>query len=108
MQSPAASTALPLMARTLAWMSRSMPAMPMAERSAPIVVGMSVTSSATRTRTSCSAPEYTASGWRDRVTKRKMMVSPARRMLSATSLGVFCRSAPSTSEIIRSRNVSPA
>ena len=28
-------------------------------------------------------------------------------MLSAISFGVFCRSAPSTSAIIRSRNVSP-
>src|SRR3984957_5278329 len=36
-----------------------------------------------------------------------MIVNPARRMLSAISFGVFCRSAPSTSAIIRSRNVSP-
>jgi hypothetical protein len=41
------------------------------------------------------------------VAKTKMMVSPARRMLSATSFGVFCRAAPSTSEIIRSRKVEP-
>ena len=36
-----------------------------------------------------------------------MIVSPASRMLSAISLGVFCRSAPSTSAIMRSRKVSP-
>src|ERR1035438_2589732 len=36
-----------------------------------------------------------------------MMVRPASRMLSAISFGVFCRSAPSTSAIIRSRKVSP-
>ncbi len=35
------------------------------------------------------------------------MVSPAIRMSSATSLGVFCRLAPSTRAIMRSRNVSP-
>ena len=35
------------------------------------------------------------------------MVSPASRILSAISLGVFCRSAPSTSAIMRSRKVSP-
>ncbi len=35
------------------------------------------------------------------------MVSPASRILSAISFGVFCRSAPSTSAIMRSRNVSP-
>src|ERR1700737_1312810 len=36
-----------------------------------------------------------------------MIVNPASRMLSAISFGVFCRSAPSTSAIMRSRNVSP-
>ncbi len=36
-----------------------------------------------------------------------MIVSPARRIVSAISLGVFCRSAPSTSAIIRSRKVCP-
>jgi hypothetical protein len=35
------------------------------------------------------------------------MVSAASRMVSATSLGVFCRFAPSTRVIIRSRNVWP-
>ncbi len=35
------------------------------------------------------------------------MVSPAIRMSSATSLGVFWRLAPSTRAIMRSRNVSP-
>ena len=34
-------------------------------------------------------------------------MSPASRMLSAISFGVFCRLAPSTSAIIRSRKVSP-
>src|SRR6476469_9701355 len=36
-----------------------------------------------------------------------MIVSPASRILRAISFGVFCRSAPSTSAIMRSRNVSP-
>ena len=38
---------------------------------------------------------------------RKMIVSAASRMSSAISFGVFCRLAPSTSEIMRSRNASP-
>jgi len=38
--SPAASTARPLMASTFLWSRRSMPAMPIALRSPPIVVGM--------------------------------------------------------------------
>ncbi len=56
-QSPAASTARPESARTLRWTRRSIPAMPIAESSAPIVVGMRQTSSATSTMTDCSAPE---------------------------------------------------
>ena len=47
--SPAASTARPDMASTLRCTSRSMPAMPIAESRAPIVVGMRQTSSATST-----------------------------------------------------------
>ena len=43
--SPAASTARPDMARTLCCTSRSMPAMPIAESSPPIVVGIRHTSS---------------------------------------------------------------
>ena len=56
-QSPAASTDRPLMAITFFWIMRSMPAMPMAERSAPMVVGIRHTSSATRMMICCSAPE---------------------------------------------------
>ena len=48
--SPAASTARPDMASTLKRTRRSMPAMPMAESKAPMVVGISVTNSATSTR----------------------------------------------------------
>ncbi len=54
--SPAASTARPDMARTLRCTSRSMPAMPIAESRAPIVVGISVTSSATSTVVDWAAP----------------------------------------------------
>ena len=38
---------------------------------------------------------------------RKMIVRPTSRMVSATSFGVFCRSAPSTSAIMRSRKPCP-
>jgi hypothetical protein len=38
---------------------------------------------------------------------RKMMVSPLSRIVRAISLGVFCRLAPSTSAIMRSRKVLP-
>ena len=49
--SPAASTALPLMASTLCCITRSMPAMPIAESSPPIVVGIRQTSSEISTAT---------------------------------------------------------
>ncbi len=55
--SPAASTARPDMASTLRCTSRSMPAMPIADSSAPIVVGISATSSATRVTRVCGALE---------------------------------------------------
>ena len=41
------------------------------------------------------------------VANTKMMVRPTSRMFSAISFGVFCRSAPSTSLIMRSRNDEP-
>ena len=54
--SPAASTARPDIASTLRWTSRSMPAMPMAESRAPMVVGIRQTSSAVSTIMGCRAP----------------------------------------------------
>ena len=55
--SPAASTARPDMASTLKRISRSMPAMPMADSRPPMVVGISVTSSATSTVIDSTVPE---------------------------------------------------
>ena len=54
--SPAASTARPDIASTLKRTSRSMPAMPIADSSAPIVVGIRVTNSATSTTTEIWPP----------------------------------------------------
>ena len=115
--SPAASTARPLVAITLAWIIRSMPAIPIADRSPPIVVGIRHTRSATRTvsvtvaawppAASISRSANAENGYRVTVTSRKTMVSPASRMSSAISLGVFFRLAPSTIAIIRSRNEPP-
>ena len=58
--SPAASTARPDMAMTLKRTSRSMPAMPMADSSAPMVVGISVTNSAMSTTPEIAPPAYLA------------------------------------------------
>ncbi len=84
-----------------------MPAMPIADSNPPIVVGIRHTSNATRITTFCSASANIANGCSVTVASRKMIVRPARRMLSAISFGVFWRDEPSTSAIIRSRNVSP-
>jgi len=54
--SPAASTARPLMASTLRWTRRSIPAMPIAESSAPMVVGIRHTSNDTKMTTETVAP----------------------------------------------------
>ena len=79
---------------------------PIAESSAPMVVGMRVTKSATRTMIVTAPPAYREA--RNRCpAKTKMIVNPASKILSAISFGVFCRSAPSTSAIIRSRKVEP-
>src|SRR6266542_1557849 len=111
--SPAASTARPDMAMTFFWIMRSIPAIPIADSRAPIVVGMRQTSRATRTVTVTGFPcpacctLYEEKGNSVAVASRKTMVRPASRMSSAISLGVFCRFAPSTRAIIRSRNASP-
>src|SRR5579863_3467462 len=107
LMSPAASTARPLMASTLYWTRRSMPAMPMAESKPPMVVGIRQTSSDTRTKTVCGALEYMAKGWSVTTASKNTSVNPAITMFNAISFGVFCRSTPSTSAIMRSRNVSP-
>ena len=54
--SPAASTARPDMAITFAWIIRSMPAIPMADSSPPMVVGMRQTRRATSTVTVTGVP----------------------------------------------------
>ena len=95
------------MASTLRCTRRSIPAMPIALRSAPIVVGMRQTSKATSTGILTGAAAYEAIGLRVSATVTKMMESADSRMFNAISLGVFCRAAPSTSEIIRSTKVSP-
>jgi hypothetical protein len=106
--SPAASTARPDMASTLCCTRRSIPAMPMADSSAPIVVGMRHTSRATSTPTETWVPaDPDASGFSTRQTTTKMIESAASRMSRAISFGVFLRCAPSTRPIIRSMNVLP-
>ncbi len=78
-----------------------------------MVVGARQTSRAASTAMETTVPFPATStlkldiGRRAITTTRKMMVRLASRMLSAISLGVFWRLAPSTMAIIRSRKVSP-
>ena len=105
--SPDASTARPDSASTLRRTSRSMPAMPIADSSAPIVVGMSATSSAIRIVIETGLPANSANGRSVTTTTRKTMVRPASRIPSAISFGVLRRAAPSTSAIMRSMKDCP-
>ena len=84
-----------------------MPAIPIADSRAPIVVGMRQTSSDTSTTTETVAPAKPAKGCRVTTTGIKTIVKTASRIVRAISLGVFWRFAPSTSEIIRSMKVWP-
>ena len=84
-----------------------MPAMPIALSSAPIVVGISATSSAISVVMEMVVPANSANGFSATITNRKTSVRPASRMLSAISFGVLRRSAPSTSAIMRSRKDLP-
>ena len=102
--SPDASTERPDSARTLRRTRRSMPAMPIALSSAPIVVGISATSSATRMVSETSVPAKSANGRSVTTTARKTTVRPVSRIERAISLGVLRRDAPSTSRIMRSTN----
>ena len=95
------------MASTLRCTNRSIPAMPMADSSAPIVVGIKHTRSETRITTDTGAPAYLPNGCRTTTTGRNTIVRTASRIVSAISLGVFCRLAPSTRPIMRSRKVWP-
>jgi len=55
-----------------------------------------------------AAPAYIENGASVATAITKMIVNPASKIERAISLGVFCRLAPSTSAIMRSRNDSPA
>ena len=90
--SPAASTARPDMASTFACTSRSMPAMPIALSSAPIVVGIRQTSSATRTTDRLRLHRRrSAIGCSVATASRKMIVRLDSRIDSAISFGVLRR-----------------
>ncbi len=84
-----------------------MPAMPIADSSAPIVVGMSATRSEISVVVDVAVCAKSANGRSATTTARKMSVRPARRIPSAISFGVLRRSAPSTSAIMRSMKLWP-
>ncbi len=111
--SPAASTARPEVAITLACIMRLMPATPTADSRPPMVVGIKQTSSATRAVIDTTVPAPTAPtlnteyGNSVAVTTRNTRVSATSRIVSAISFGVFWRLAASTMLIMRSRKDSP-
>ena len=78
--SPAASTARPDIASTLRCTSRSIPAIPIADSSAPMVVGMRHTSRAISTVIEGAASANPATGPSASTTTRKTIVRLASRM----------------------------
>ena len=90
-----------------------MPAIPIADNKPPIVVGMRQTSSAITTVKVIGVPlparttPYSEIGMSVAQASRKTIVIAARRISRAISFGVFCRLAPSTMLIMRSRKLSP-
>ncbi|MNN19654.1 hypothetical protein D3C81_1329040 [compost metagenome] len=72
-----------------------------------MVVGISVTSNAARKISGRLPPTKWANGCKVTTTIRKIRVRPISRMSRAISFGVFCRLAPSTRAIMRSRVDSP-
>ena len=105
--SPAASTARPLVAITLAPSIRLIPATPMADSRPPMVVGIRHTSNATSTVTLTALPLHAENGQMVAVASRNTSVRAISRIVRAISFGVLRRWAPSTMAIIRSRKVSP-
>jgi hypothetical protein len=105
--SPDASTARPDIASTLRRTSRSIPAIPIADNSAPMVVGISATSSAISVVVDAAVWANSANGRSETTITKNTAVIAASRMFSAISLGVLRRSAPSTSAIMRSRKLLP-
>jgi len=111
--SPAASTARPDVAITLACIIRLMPATPIADSRPAMVVGIRHTRSAISTVTVTGTPALAASTLKSEngssvtVTPRNTIVSATSRIVRAISLGVFWRFALSTIAIIRSTKVSP-
>ena len=111
--SPAASTALPDVAMTFFSIMRPMPATPIAESKPPMVVGIRQTSSAISTVTVTGEPCPLArtlkmeKGSRVAVAIKNVSVSATSKIVSAISLGLFLRLAPSTMPIMRSKKVSP-
>ena len=89
--SPEASTARPDSASTLRRTSRSMPAIPIADSSAPIVVGISATSSEMSVVSEIEVRANSPNGRSVATTIMKIRVRPASRMLSAISFGVLRR-----------------
>lgn len=90
-----------------------MPAMPIAESKAPIVVGARHTNRATKLvivvglpmSASCAPKSLNVN--KDMVTSKNTMVKATRRICRAISLGVRLREAASTIEIIWSKKLLP-
>ena len=102
--SPHASTAFPDSAITLNLVTRSIPAIPIALSNAPIVVGIKHTVNATNVEIGILTFRYVARGYKVTITIKNIIVKDTNKVFKAISFGVFFLEAPSTIEIILSKN----
>ncbi len=79
----------------------------MAGNSPPMVVGIRHTSNAISSSGSSVTPTKPAIAGNDATTIKNVSVIAASNKVSAISFGVFCRLAPSTNAIMRSRKLCP-
>ena len=94
--SPHDSTERPLLAKILNCVTRSIPAIPIADNSPPIVVGIKHTVKAINITIDKLKCRNCAKGYIAIITTKKIMVNVMSNVNSAISFGVFFLVAPST------------
>src|SRR5574337_638578 len=100
--SPLASTAFPDMAMTLNRVTRSIPAIPIADSRPPIVVGIKQTVKAIRVETVSGTCTNKAIGYSVTITIIKIMVKLTSKVFKAISFGVFLRDQEDAAAVLNS------
>ncbi len=92
---------------TLKRVTRSIPAIPMADSRPPMVVGIRQTIRAISVEVWSCTPEYSAIGYNVTMTIRKNNGERHQQCVQRDLIGRFCGKRPPTRAIMRSRKLSP-